>query len=529
MPPIRILYVDDSSLDRDLVRHALEVEHGGFQMVEAASRADFEARLAEGSYDVVLSDFNILGFEGLQVLDAVRAKNAKLPVVIVTGTGSEEIAVEAMKRGAADYVIKTPKHIQRLPKSIQAVLEKRRLEEEREQAKEKIHLQLQRLGALREIDLAITSIVDLTLTLNILVNQVVIQLRVDAAAVLLLNRHTYTLEYAAGHGFRTPAIRRTYLRLDEGSAGQAAYGGSIVYVPDLTAPGVTFARSALLRDEGFVAHYVAPLTIKGQIRGVLEIFHRQPLHSDPEWLDFLESLAAQAAVAIDNASLFDEANRSRERQQALSRQLAQTQETERRNLSRELHDDAGQKLTALSLSLNMIRSQLPADSPASLHTLLNDSQKLIEEVVDRVRDVMGGLRPPVLDDYGLLAAFRWYGEQFSRRTGIEVKVAGDELTPRLPPDVETALFRIGQEALTNVAKHAQARRVMITMELADRKARLVIADDGAGFEVAMLNRHTGRYHWGLAIMRERAEAAGGRMTIDSTPGKGTQIVIEVAG
>lgn len=134
--PIRILYVDDNPLDCELVRDALEKEHGGFRVTEATSRAAFEARLAEGDYDLVLSDFNILGFEGLHVLDAVRAENPYVPVVMVTGTGSEEVAVEAMKRDAADYVIKTPKHIRRLPQTIHAVLEKKRLEEERKQAED---------------------------------------------------------------------------------------------------------------------------------------------------------------------------------------------------------------------------------------------------------------------------------------------------------------------------------------------------------------------------------------------------------
>lgn len=132
--PIRILYVDDYPLDRELVRDALEKEGGGFQVVEASSRIDFEARLAEGDYDLVLSDFNILGFDGLQVLDAVRAKDQRVPVVIVTGTGSEEVAAEAIKRGAADYVIKTTKHIQRLPLTIHAALENKWLKEERDRA-----------------------------------------------------------------------------------------------------------------------------------------------------------------------------------------------------------------------------------------------------------------------------------------------------------------------------------------------------------------------------------------------------------
>ncbi len=126
--PITILYVDDYPLDRELVRDVLEKEDGGFQVIEAASRAEFEKRLVEGNYDLVLSDFNILGFEGLQVIDAVRAKKDHLPVVILTGTGSEEVAVEAIKRGAADYVVKKPHHIQRLPLTLRTVLNRVRVE-----------------------------------------------------------------------------------------------------------------------------------------------------------------------------------------------------------------------------------------------------------------------------------------------------------------------------------------------------------------------------------------------------------------
>ncbi|MBC8254665.1 MAG: PAS domain-containing protein [Ardenticatenia bacterium] len=125
--PIRILHVDDYPLDRQLVRDALEKEHEGFRVTEAASRQEFEARLAKGDYDIVLADFNILGFEGLEVMDAVRERDPGVPVLIVTGTGSEEVAVEAMRRGAADYVIKTPEHIRRLPHTVQAAIEKNRL------------------------------------------------------------------------------------------------------------------------------------------------------------------------------------------------------------------------------------------------------------------------------------------------------------------------------------------------------------------------------------------------------------------
>ncbi len=132
--PIRVLYVDDSSHDRALVRDALEYANDDFKVVEAATRQEFETQLESGSFDVILSDFNILGYTGLQVLDLVADRHAELPVVIVTGTGSEEIGVEAMRRGAADYVIKTPRHIRRLPQSIHRVLETRQLRIEKKRA-----------------------------------------------------------------------------------------------------------------------------------------------------------------------------------------------------------------------------------------------------------------------------------------------------------------------------------------------------------------------------------------------------------
>ena len=131
--PLKILYVDDYAFDRELVRAALTEEAGTFEVTEAHSKKAFETHLADFDFDLVLTDFNIRGFEGLQVLDAVHKVHPHIPVVIVTGTGSEEVAVETMKRGAADYVIKTPLHIQRLPQTLRNVLKKSRLAQARQQ------------------------------------------------------------------------------------------------------------------------------------------------------------------------------------------------------------------------------------------------------------------------------------------------------------------------------------------------------------------------------------------------------------
>lgn len=169
---------------------------------------------------------------------------------------------------------------------------------------------LQRLTALRTIDAAITSSLDLRLTLKVLLDQVTAQLQVDAADVLLFDPHIQLLEYAAGRGFRTNSIARSRLRLEEGHAGRAVLERRLVSIPDLSETGTAFVRAGLLADEGFRVYYGAPLIAKGSVKGVLEIFHRVPLTPDPEWLDFLETVAGQTAIAIDDAELFVNLQRS---------------------------------------------------------------------------------------------------------------------------------------------------------------------------------------------------------------------------
>jgi PAS domain S-box-containing protein/putative nucleotidyltransferase with HDIG domain len=181
---------------------------------------------------------------------------------------------------------------------------------ERAQAEAQARTRLEHLAALHEIDLAISSSLDLRVTLARLVDQVREQFRVDAADVLLLDPHTQTLEYAAGRGFRTHGIERSRLRMGEGIAGVAALERRSINLPDLLAPHSGFVRGALLEGEGFVSLHVVPLVAKGNVQGVLEALHRGPLSLDDEQRGFLEALASQAAIAIDNARLFDALQRS---------------------------------------------------------------------------------------------------------------------------------------------------------------------------------------------------------------------------
>ncbi len=166
------------------------------------------------------------------------------------------------------------------------------------------------LNVLHAIDMAIGESVDLRSTLNILLEHVIALLNVSAADILLFNPQTLTLEYSAGKGFRSKAIEQSRLRLGEGSAGRAALERATFNVPDLRSVGSEYARKKLLADEDFIAYYGVPLLAKDKMIGVLDIFNRTLLAPKLEWLDFMETLAGQAAIAIDSVSLFDNLRRS---------------------------------------------------------------------------------------------------------------------------------------------------------------------------------------------------------------------------
>jgi putative nucleotidyltransferase with HDIG domain len=178
------------------------------------------------------------------------------------------------------------------------------------QSEEKIQIQLEQLAALRAIDLGITSGADLSQTLSMILDHVRKYLNIDAASVLLLNPHNQRLEFAAGVGFRTSAMQHTHLNIGEGLAGQAVQKRKIVHVPNLKNRKTGLLRSPDFSKENFITYYAIPLIAKGQALGVLEIFHRSTLSADQDWMNFLNTLAGQAAIAIDNAMMFKELQHS---------------------------------------------------------------------------------------------------------------------------------------------------------------------------------------------------------------------------
>jgi PAS domain S-box-containing protein len=303
--------------------------------------------------------------------------------------------------------------------------------------------------------------------------------------------------------------------------------GDVFHTSDVLRLPLTAAIREVLRPRAPQACTVVPLRWGEQLLGSLNLALHAECELTGQQAAIAREVADSLAVAIRHARLHRSVVLHRERLRALTARLAEADEAERGRLAGDLHDQIGQKLTALAINLSVIKALLGEDAAPEVLSRLDDAGQLVKATTDQVRCMIADLRPPMLDDYGLLPTLRWCGEILAERTGVHVEVRGENPDPRLPPRAEDALVRITQEALTNVAKHARASRVTITLSEERETVRLIIEDDGVGFDPAAEAR-AGSETWGLVTMTERAEAVGGCCRTESQPGEGTSVIVEVA-
>jgi signal transduction histidine kinase len=214
-----------------------------------------------------------------------------------------------------------------------------------------------------------------------------------------------------------------------------------------------------------------------------------------------------------------------EEMRKLYMRLGTLEEDERRLLHRELHDRIGANLSALGLELDVIGSLLSRDDKAAAAGHVETAGRAAKETIVMARDLMAELRPPALDDYGLVAALRSFAQAQAKRLGVSLEVHGADLSRSPSPFVETALFRIAQEAVLNAAKHSSATHVFVSVIEQETGVCLSVTDDGRGFDPAAVDR--GSSHWGLSNMRERAQAIGAMLRIDTTVGRGTKVTVDL--
>ena len=232
---------------------------------------------------------------------------------------------------------------------------------------------------------------------------------------------------------------------------------------------------------------------------------------------------------IEKMRLFEAVSQQREQLRALTSKLTQVQEAERTQLARELHDEMGQALTAISLNLTSACEALPPEISPEIKDRLVEASWLADQTLDQVRELSLNLRPPMLDDLGLVPTLLWYIKRYTQRVNIEVNFETVGLEDRMPSVLETAVYRIVQEALTNIAKHAQsAKNIQIRLGRSISEIVVRIEDNGPGFDVAKsIGYQASGNGTGLLGMRERVKLLGGEFKVESQPGQGTCLSITI--
>ena len=336
--------------------------------------------------------------------------------------------------------------------------------------------------------------------------------------VLLLRDDNNELRIQGSVGLDPPLRDEISIPIGRGFSGVIAQSGESAILSDLSASDGLLNPALSSRAK---ALWGVPLKTGGEVIGVLVIGFDKPYQWLPTEHELLRAIAERSALAIERARI-TEALREREARIAeLSAHLLRVQEEERKRISRELHDETGQALMVIRLYLGMLESSAGVRARGKIRETLG----VVDRTIEGIRRIIGRLSPLVLQELGLIAAIRKEAKDLAKTTGVKARVAVSEDVGRLVPECEAALYRVVQEALHNVAKHAQAKSVNIQMCREHGVVRLLIEDDGQGMSSKPV--FAGRRSFGLAGMRERISMLGGAVKVSSTKAVGTKIEVIV--
>jgi signal transduction histidine kinase len=385
------------------------------------------------------------------------------------------------------------------------------------------------LVALSRVAAAISGLVDLEAILRVGLNTALDILGGSVGGIMLLDESTKTLSYRVYHGISDKYAQEMRLKLGEGVAGKVAENARSIMVEDISRePGA--ANPDLISKEGLKAFVSVPLMSKDEVLGVMNVASHLPHRFTDKDIHILHSTGDLLGVALEQAILYEQVRKGRERYKQLARFAVMAQEEERRRLSRELHDETSQALSGLALNLQAVIEmvEMTGIQDTRIKETLKKAHELAVHIGNEIHKLIVNLRPTLLDSLGLIPALRQHAESILVPMGINLSFQFDDLEGTLPREVETGLFRWAQGAIGNIQQHSKATSASISLTVNGNELVLHISDNGVGFDVSKIQgiEASGRGA-GVFGMKERVRLLGGECAIKSELGKGTTFIARI--
>src|SRR5229473_7163238 len=375
---------------------------------------------------------------------------------------------------------------------------------------------LESSALLRLLDAELAS-ADLSALLNKVLDITTQTFQASLGIILLCDPEIGALQISASVGMDVKVPEDFKIELGVGFSGRIAQTGEPNMILDTSAD--TGALRPMIRIKA-KSLWGVPLKADGETIGVMVIGFPKPYEWLPTERELMRAIGDRTALAIERARMTDALREREQRIAELSGHLLRVQEEERKRISRELHDETGQALMVVRLYLGMMETGVPAHKAK-----IRETVEVVDRTIEGIRRIIGKLSPLVLQELGLVAAIRKEAKDLARNTGVKTRVMISDEVGRLASGTEQAIYRVVQEALHNVAKHAQAKNVTVQLERADELVQVVVEDDGVGIQSRSSNSRD--HSFGLAGIKERIAMLGGTSRVISTKGKGTRIEISV--
>jgi signal transduction histidine kinase len=377
------------------------------------------------------------------------------------------------------------------------------------------------LTAVNELAEALTLGQGVDAVVETALNSVINLMGADVGSIHLIEKEGGTLKLKASQGFLSPELIKAITNTVQSESpmrGLLETGHAFAIEDIRTALEISRELARLLTCEGFVSWACAPLKMEGEVIGVYHLGKRGKRSFSSHDLALLEVIGNVVGSSISNAQLLKDLRRKENELRRALRRAVELQEDERKRLARELHDEVGQALTSILIRLKALQEE---DVQAQ-NERLDDLRTLTAQTIEELRRLAMDLRPAALDSLGIVPALEWYTQQCADRAGLDIQFIGPDSHERLPQEIELILYRIAQEGITNAMRHGKAQKIVVSLEREPHSWRLVIKDNGRGFNTAALDQGLG-----LVGIRERVELLNGDYDIQSAPGTGTQLCIEI--